>query len=125
MILVVDDDPDFLSRAEQILLFPEHPVMLAGDAKHAMGLLSLLGPEEFSAALIDLNMPGENGFELIVKLHKNFPDLPLIATSGCFSEPVLESAKALGAVEALPKPITREWRKVVQAVCDNGRASRQ
>src|SRR4051794_36560752 len=59
MILLVDDDPDFLLRAEQFLP-PEHQVMFATDAKHAMGLLSLLGACEFSVAVIDLNLPGEN-----------------------------------------------------------------
>jgi CheY-like chemotaxis protein len=68
MILVVDDDPDFLLMAQRFL--PPDAVMFASDGKHAVSLISLLGEDEFSLALVDLNLPVESGFELIPRLRK-------------------------------------------------------
>ena len=111
MILVVDDDPDFLLLTERFLRMEE--VMFASDAKHALSLLSSLGDEEFSVALVDLNLTGESGFELISKLKAAFPRLPVIAISGYYLGAGLESARSIGAVATLAKPITREWNAVV------------
>ena len=119
MILVVDDDPDFLILAERFL--PPDKVMFASDARHAVALVTLLGEDEFSVALVDLNLPQESGFELIPRLRQTFPSLPVIAISGYFPADVLESAKGLGAVETLAKPITREWNKVVNRCRRSGR----
>jgi CheY-like chemotaxis protein len=70
--------------------------------------MSLVGAA-ISAMLIDLDLPGQDGFSLIQEMRVNFPDLPVIAMSGVFQQHVLESAKSVGAIAALPKPITAEW----------------
>jgi CheY-like chemotaxis protein len=69
-----------------------------------------------SLALVDLDLPGVDGFTLIRKLHESHPNLPTIAISGVFQPHVLESATACGASAVLHKPITREWKTVVDRV---------
>ena len=110
MILVVDDDPTFLEQAREILN-RERRVFLASDAQHAWRLAQRLG---FSVALVDLDLRGEDGLALIARLHAAFPELAIIAISGEAHEQVLQDAKASGAVEVLPKPITPEWKPVVE-----------
>jgi CheY-like chemotaxis protein len=72
--------------------------------------------EGLTCLMIDLDLPGVNGFDLISQMRKNFPDLPIIAVSGVYQATALESAKALGAAAVLSKPVTAEWRAVVDRV---------
>lgn len=107
MLLLVDDDPVFLETA-QTTLDTGRGVFFAGTAAQAMDLIRTVG-SSFSVAMVDLDLPGVDGFQLIRELHRHFPDLPTIAISGVYQRDVLESSKVLGAVEALQKPITVEW----------------
>ena len=66
-------------------------------------------------------MPEQDGFSLIREMRRHFPDLPVIAMSGVFQSNVLESAMAFGAADALHKPITAEWKVVMDRV--RGQAS--
>jgi DNA-binding NtrC family response regulator len=121
MLLIVDNDPEFLQEAEQHLTSPRG-VFFARDAKQAKELMGNVGGV-FSAALVDLDLPGQDGFSLIREMHQRYPDLPLIAISGVFQSNVLESAKLLGASETLPKPISAEWNAVIARVRASGSQS--
>ena len=111
MILLVDDDTEFQSEARQIPAL--QPMVAAGRAEQANRLVEHLGGE-LALALVDLDLPEINGFQLIEELKKSQPALPVIAISGVFSNDVLASAKLLGANEVLKKPITPEWFQTVE-----------
>jgi DNA-binding NtrC family response regulator len=111
MLLIVDDDPTFLQAAGEALMQPRG-VFLARDAKQAKELIGSVG-QAFSVALIDLDLPGQDGFSLIAEVCEHCPDLPVIAMSGVLQRDVLESAKLVGAVDALRKPITAEWNTAI------------
>jgi len=115
MLLIVDDDPMFLERAEELLLGEGKGIFFARDAEHAKELMGAVG-EGFSVVMIDLDLPGQDGFSLISEMRRHFPNLPIIAISGVFQKHVLESAKLLGAAEALEKPIGPEWRSAIARV---------
>ena len=114
MLLLVDDDPRFLEEAECVLDGVED-VIFARNGDQALFLTDCLG-SEFSAILIDLNLPGQDGFSLISALRNRFPGIPLIAISGVSQRHVLESAMVFGAVDALRKPITPEWKAAIAKV---------
>jgi two-component system response regulator FlrC len=114
MLLIVDDDPRFLEYAERVLE-AEGGILFARDAGQALSLMDSLAAD-FSAALVDLDLPGKDGFSLILELRQQFPKLPVIAMSGVFQTHVLESAKALGAIDVLRKPITTEWNTAISRV---------
>ena len=111
MILVVDHDPEALEKALEILNC-DRQVFLASAAKQAFEMVQLLG---FSVVLVDLDLPGD-GYALIQKLHDANPDLLIIAISGALKASVLEATRELGVVEVLKKPITREWKPVVERI---------
>jgi CheY-like chemotaxis protein len=116
MILVVDDDQAFLQKAQVAFAkTSSSDLIFAQDAVQALRLLTALG-DDFSVALIDLDLPGVDGFDLIGKVRKQFPNLPVIAMSGVYQASALESAKAVGAVDVLRKPITPEWKVTVERV---------
>ena len=110
MILLVDDDPGFLEEARS-LLEGDWRVLSARDAAQARSLLDAIG---FSLALVDLNLPDCDGFQLIHEMHTAQPDLPIVAFSGVTSRKVLESAIAVGAADVLTKPVSSEWRATLK-----------
>ena len=112
MLLIVDDDPDFLADATHLLTL-SRGVLLAGSAEQARNLLATVG-DQISVVMVDLNLPGQDGFSFIVDLRSKYPQLPVIAISGVSSLDVLESAKVLGAKEALRKPIDCEWGDAIR-----------
>src|SRR6202045_497718 len=112
MILVVDNDPAVLDQAQQILN-RERQVFLALDAARALELSGNLG---FSVALVDLDLPGGAGFDLIRTLHWTVPDLQIIAVPSAIHSLSPEDAEKLGVVEVLRKPITADWKPVVERV---------
>jgi CheY-like chemotaxis protein len=112
MVLLVDDDPKFLEKARE-LLDTGQGIFLAGSAEQAKNLLGTVG-SGFTLVMVDLDLPGQDGFSLIREMRQFFPDIPIIAISGVFQRNVLESAKVFGAVDALQKPITPEWKSVVE-----------
>lgn len=112
MILIVDDDPDFLERARE-LLNGTRRVFWASNSRQAVELAKDLG---FSVVLVDLDLGHEDGLALIRQIHQRFPGLPIIAIAESPHRTIVELAKEFGAVEILRKPITPEWKPVVERV---------
>jgi two-component system OmpR family response regulator len=107
MLLIVDDDPAFLDQARESF-DAGRGIFLAPNAARARELLDLLGTN-LTVAMVDLDLPDEDGFTLIHDLRRRFPKLAIVAISGVYQRHVLESALALGARATLEKPITPEW----------------
>ena len=112
MILIVDDDPSFLERAKEILNRARQ-VFLASTSRQAFNLAQDLG---FSVVLVDLDLNGEDGIALIRKIRANVPELPIIAIGDRFDQATRDFAQELGIAELLQKPITPEWKPVVERV---------
>jgi len=112
MILVVDDDPAVLDQALQILN-RERQVFLTPDPIRALELAGNLG---FSVALVDLDLPGGAGFDLIKTLRWTIPDLQIIAITSAIHSLSPEDAQKLGVVEVLKKPITPDWKPIVERI---------
>jgi two-component system, response regulator AauR len=115
MLLIVDDDPTFLERAEELLDGVGRGIFFARNAEHARELMGTVG-DGFSVVMIDLDLPGQDGFSLIAEMRRRFPTLPVIAISGVVQKHVLESAKLLGAADTLQKPIGPEWTSTIARV---------
>jgi two-component system, OmpR family, phosphate regulon response regulator PhoB len=101
IILVVDDDLPILALMRSLLREFGFEAVTAESGREAIDAVRKRRP---SAALIDKNMPGMTGAELIRAL-RNEPDfdgLPILILSG---EPVTPTElKALGADGAVLKP---------------------
>jgi CheY-like chemotaxis protein len=90
-------------------------VFLASDASQGFDLAKRLG---FSVALIDLDLKGKDGLLLIEQMRESFPHLPIIAISRALTGKDLEKAKKLGVAEVLQKPITPDWKPLVERVAE-------
>jgi DNA-binding NtrC family response regulator len=114
MILLVDDDPRFLQLSESLLARDEL-VYFAADAENARLLLALLG-RGFTVVLVNVELAESSGLELIRDIHWIAPELPVIAIGGEVQTQLLETAREMGAAETIRKPITREWRGILDRV---------
>ena len=104
-ILLVDDEPKNLVALETVLDDPAYRLVRAGSADEA--LLALVA-QDFALLVLDVQMPGMNGFELaqMIKQRKKTASVPIIFLTAFYSEDehVLEGYST-GAVDYLHKPI--------------------
>jgi len=81
-VLVVDDDPAMLRTVERILA-PGHHVRGAPSGDEA---LRLFRQEPFDVAIIDIRMPGMDGFELTRAIKELRPATEVILVTGSVSD---------------------------------------
>jgi DNA-binding response OmpR family regulator len=121
-ILVVDDDPILREFASVYLSTPMSEVALAPDASTA---LDLLAREQFDIALLDIDMPGMNGFELVecIRGQDKLRNLPLVMVTGREDIVSIDRAYAVGATSFVTKPVN--WRQLSHQLRYVIRASKQ
>lgn len=104
-VLVVDDDPLIRTLLSDILTPAGYSVLLAANGAQA---LRQMRSSNVDLLITDLVMPEQEGLETIKKVAQDFPRVPMIAMSGGMGEPLLRTAKLLGAREVIQKPINAQ-----------------
>ncbi len=118
-ILVIDDDPVFCDATQKLLGGAGYQVLQAPDGTHALRLIDEMR-DKIDLAIIDLMLPGVNGFEIIGALSRRPNSIKIIATSGVFRDTYLETTTALGAHAVMRKPAgsaplpRKQWLDTVQ-----------
>jgi len=80
-ILHIEDDPEVAGSVGQLLETNGYEVTHAADG--LSGLLAFnQNPKQWSAVLVDLNLPHVSGNALLKEMHKTRPELPLIVLTG-------------------------------------------
>jgi CheY-like chemotaxis protein len=116
-VLVVDDDTislHFLESALRQLSCVTFGVASLPEA------LAAVADKEFDLLLLDRNMPGGGGVELLAAMRKRGVDAPAIATSAEITESTRAQLHAAGFVACIEKPVTlaelgeilRPWLRV-------------
>ncbi|WP_345537117.1 hybrid sensor histidine kinase/response regulator [Variovorax defluvii] len=118
-LLLVDDLPENLFALEALVRGEGRQVFQAGSAEQALGLLL---EHEFALALIDVQMPGMNGFELAEMMRgtERTRHIPLIFVSAAGREMNYAfKGYESGAVDFLQKPLdTHAVRSKVNVFVD-------
>ena len=107
-ILFVDDDEAVRYALGKYLRRAGHDVCDAEDGERA---LALVAQERFDIVITDVIMPNVEGMELITRLSREQPSLPIIAISGggrVGRAEYLSLTKFLGANATLEKPVDEE-----------------
>jgi PAS domain S-box-containing protein len=106
-ILIVDDNQFYLSVLKAILKDVKASVYMANSGKEA---LNLINENCFALAILDIQMPEMNGFELAVHI-KNLHDrdlLPIIfLTADSSDEIYMFKGYDNGAIDYLTKPVNK------------------
>ncbi|HET8713956.1 MAG TPA: chemotaxis protein CheB [Gemmatimonadales bacterium] len=101
-ILIVDDNIDAAGALAALLLQDGHTVEVAHSGHSGIDLAQTFRPQ---VALIDLGMPGMNGFEVAERLRAANADVLLVAVSGYSDEQSRRRALAAGFDEYIVKPL--------------------
>jgi DNA-binding NtrC family response regulator len=107
-ILVIDDDRSILSTIRILLERGAHHVETVDNSRAG---LRLLETRKFDLLIVDIFMPGMDGFETMRVVHQSWPEMPIVVISGQQFRLVsgggpdfLHMATKLGAVSSLQKP---------------------
>lgn len=107
MIYVVDDD-DAVRDSLEVLLEPEGFVIRSyASAEEFLADLDgpFAKPSNPACLLLDLNMPGKGGMELLTILAEHDNGLPVVVMTGNIDEKTKSRALNSGAVAFLEKPV--------------------
>jgi DNA-binding response OmpR family regulator len=101
-ILLVDDDPDLLAVTGYAL---QQAGFLVVKAEDGVAALAAFQREQPDLAVLDINLPRMNGFELAQKLRER-SRIPLIMLTARSEEEDVVRALSLGADDYLSKPFS-------------------
>ena len=103
-ILVVDDNELNRDALACLLRLHQYEVESAGDGQEALSLIHTRG---FDLVVLDIEMPGLSGLELLTQIRasRNQTDLPVIMLTARTHGPDIVEAFNLGANDYLTKPI--------------------
>jgi len=104
-ILMVEDSEVAQKAQETILAEVDCTVDVAEDGEKAINLIKRY---KYDAALIDLNLPGIHGTEVIKFLRANSKTTKIIAISAYIDETVEKTCYDAGSDIVFKKPITAE-----------------
>jgi DNA-binding NtrC family response regulator len=103
-ILVVDDEAAIRAALEQILTYEKYRVLLSSDGPSA---LKTIASERVDVVLLDIKMPGMDGFEVLDAIAAAGRRLPVIVVSGHGNIETAVEAVRKGAYDFLEKPLDR------------------
>lgn len=120
-ILVIDDHPLIQEALRHVLvaLDPALEFIQAHDASEAHAALSR--EPDTDLILLDLALPGCDGFDLLTELRREWPGMPVLVLSATHDRETVEHALDLGAMGFIPKTAnTRVLLEALQLVLAGG-----
>jgi len=100
-LLIVDDDPEMRAMLRDVLAKAGFPTEEAADTD---ALLALVSRAEPAAIILDHEMPGDWGLEILPTLRRRWPDIPVVIITAFGGPKAREAAARLGATGYLDKP---------------------
>ncbi len=104
-IIVIDDEKEICESIKMILEYEDYHVEYSNDVNKGLEKLKY---STFDAALLDIQMPDMNGFEVLDWLNNNNIPLTVIMISAFSSLENAVKATKLGAFDFIEKPIDRD-----------------
>jgi signal transduction histidine kinase len=103
-VLLVDDEPSLRLTLAEFLKRADYEVVAAADFQSALPHLST----SFDVAVIDINLPGRSGIELLHEINSGESYVPVIMITGEPNLSVIPEIVRAGAYDFLAKPILKE-----------------
>lgn len=104
-VLIIDDEREICDSISMILEYEGYAVDSTTSASEGLKKFS---EQDFSAVLLDIQMPEMNGFEVLKKIKEIKPSASVIIISAHGSVENAIKATRLGAFDFLEKPIDRD-----------------
>ena len=103
IILIIEDDVSILRALMDNLTFEGYQVHTSADGQEG---LKIALEKHVDLLLLDIMLPGMNGYEICRKLKKEKPDLPVIMITARGSEMDTVSGLDMGADDYISKPFS-------------------
>ncbi len=100
-VLIADDDTLVRGAISKILRMFEHEVVAVQSGQEVLDRVS----DDFDVIVLDINMPGMDGFETLYRLNQLQVEIPVLFLTGLGSMDYAVKAINLGAYDFLTKPI--------------------
>lgn len=103
-VLLVDDEPSIRLTMGEFLKRAGYSVLTAADYESA----AMVKPEDLDVAVIDINLPGKSGIQLLERLRSVEIYVPVIMITGEPKLSVIPEIVRAGAYDFIAKPITKD-----------------
>jgi len=101
-VLLVDDEREFIQTLSERLMMRDMGSAVAYDGESA---LKLIKDDEPEVIIVDLKMPGIDGFDVLRKVKETHPEIEVIIVTGHGNEEDRSLCMDLGAFAYLQKPL--------------------
>ena len=117
-LLVVDDEIDILEVTKRFFKKRGLDVFAASDGNEALRLIKEENPD---LILLDYNLPGLSGVEILRKLREELKlSTKVIMVTGFETETIINETKSLGIQDCVHKPLDLEkLEKIVMTVLNS------
>ena len=103
--LLVADDHQLMLAAVQLALRDAPDIDIVGEARRGEEVLPLTGRTSPDVALVDLLMPGMDGFRCLELLHERYPSVKTVVFSGSDEADAVQACLSRGAAAFVHKTI--------------------
>jgi DNA-binding NtrC family response regulator len=104
-VLVVDDEKNMRRSLQTVLDDDGYAARAAESAEEA---LEFLAHEEFFMVITDARLGGMSGYEFLGKIHRQWPDLPVLMLTAYATPKLAVEAIKAGAIDYVSKPFEPE-----------------
>ncbi len=104
-VLMVDDEEDFVKTLSERMQMRDLESNVALSGEQALQQVAEDIPD---VMVLDLKMPGIDGLEVLRRVKKLYPNIPVVILTGHGSEKDENEARRLGAFDYLQKPVDIE-----------------
>jgi DNA-binding NtrC family response regulator len=119
-VLIIEDDPGMRALLKDFL---EREGLRVFEEANGEGAITLVESSEFDAVILDKEMPGVNGLDLLGLFRRRCPDTPVILITAFGGATVAEEARRRGAARYLEKPFRfTDLLEAVRTVTKRGTA---
>jgi CheY-like chemotaxis protein len=105
VVAVLDDEPEMRKALRRLLTCRGFRVE---EYERGEDLLAALGSQPLDYLLLDLHMPGINGFDVLEAFRSRQIPVPVIVITAHDEPGTAERVRALGASAYLKKPVDRD-----------------
>ena len=95
--ILIADDHEIIRRGLRQILTDEFPKIQVGDASDARGAVEAVRKQAWDAVLLDINMPGRSGLDVLEELKRLRPAMPVVVLTAFPEEDYAVRAFKLGA----------------------------
>lgn len=113
-VLIVDDEAAIRETLSRILDYEKYRTLVAEDGPRA---LDVMAAEPVDVVLLDIKMPGMDGFEVLARMKEAGHGMPVIVVSGHGTVETAVDAVRGGAYDFLEKPLDRSRLLVTLENC--------